>query len=124
MPKSYIRGATLDDVLREAIEELFEFGQEITATKGSNKELASILLELENPRARLSRTETRGKPFSCLGELCWYLAKTNQLDFITYYIHKYEEFGENGKIHGGYGPRLFDWNGINQYSNIVNPIVA
>ena len=118
MPKSYVRAATLDDVMRELYGELIQHGQEIKASKGDNLELTSVLLEIENPRARLSRTETRGKPFGCLGELCWYLAGTNDLDFITYYLRKYEEFGEQGIVFGGYGPRLFDWKGEDQFSNV------
>lgn len=118
MPKSYFHGATLDDLMREVFGELTRHGQQIKASKGNNIELTSVLLELENPRARLSRTETRGKPFGCLGELCWYLAKTNNQDFITYYLKKYEEYGEEGVIFGGYGPRLFDWKDENQFSNV------
>ena len=78
-----------------------------------------MLLELTNPRARLSRTETRGKPFSCLGELCWYLAGNKSLDFISYYIPMYREFADGNEIFGGYGPRLFSWKGLNQWENIT-----
>lgn len=119
MPRSYISGETLDDVMREVYQELFECGEKITATKGDNLELTSVLLEIHNPRARLSRTETRGKPFGCLGELCWYLARTNNVDFIAYYLKKYKEFEEDGVVFGGYGPRLFNWEGVNQYSSVV-----
>lgn len=120
MPKSHIRGETLDDVMRDVYQELISHGEEIKATKGDNLELTSVLLEINNPRARLSRTETRGKPFSCLGELCWYLAGSNDVKFISYYLKNYRELGENGIVFGAYGPRLFHWNEMNQYSNVVD----
>ena len=78
-----------------------------------------MLLEIANPRARISRTETRGKLFSCLGELCWYLAGRKDLAFIKYYIPKYREFAEDGEVFGGYGPRLFNWRCMNQFEKVA-----
>jgi thymidylate synthase len=77
------------------------------------------MLELRDPRSRISRTETRGQPFSCLGELCWYLAGSNELDFIAYYIPEYKAYADEGVIFGGYGPRFFHWKGINQFRNVI-----
>ncbi len=76
-------GDTLDDVMRLAIKELLSSGELIEPTKGQAKEITGALIEISNPLARISRTETKGKPFSCLGELLWYLAGTNELDFIS-----------------------------------------
>jgi thymidylate synthase len=120
MADTHLRGQTLDDLMREAIQEIQSNGERIEPTKGWCTEVTGVLLELTNPLARVSRTETRGKPFSSLGELCWYLAKTNDLGFIEYYIPEYKKSAELGLIHGGYGPRLFDWNGINQICNITS----
>ncbi|MBS1853316.1 MAG: thymidylate synthase [Acidobacteria bacterium] len=105
--------------MRSVIEAILERGERISPTKGGAIELTGILFELKNPRARLSRTETRGKPYSCLGELCWYLAKTNDLEFIFYYIPAYKKFADGDQIFGGYGPRLFNWDGLNQVSTIT-----
>lgn len=118
MPYPYYQGKTLDDVMHFVIKDILSKGAHIVATKGSNRELTGVLLEIRNPRARLSRTETRGKPYSCLGELCWYLARSDDLDFITYYIPHYKDYVEGDKIFGGYGPRLFSWRGINQLANV------
>src|SRR5437868_9777756 len=116
--------ATLDDVMRDAIEVIQHDGERVNATKGPNVELRGVRLELTNPRARLSRTETRGKPYSCLGELCWYLAGNNDLAFIEYYIPHYKKNADGDKIFGGYGPRLFDWSsklpGLNQVANVIS----
>ena len=80
-----------------------------------------MLLELNHPRARLSRSETRGRPFSCLGEFLWYLSRDNKLDFIRYYIPAYEKETEDGEtIYGAYGPRLFDQRGHDQLRNVIN----
>jgi len=119
MVSSYYSAETLDDVMHHVVEDILSHGVHINPTKGRAIELIGVLLELTNPRARLSRTETRGKPFSCLGELCWYLAKTNDLSFILYYLKHYKKYADGDVIYGGYGPRLFDWKGQCQLTNIT-----
>jgi len=119
MANSYFGAETLDDVMRLVIEEIQARGARVKPRKGWTTELTGVMLEITNPRARLSRTETRGKPYSCLGELCWYLAKTNDLGFIRYYLREYEQSADGNIIFGGYGPRLFDWKGQDQVANVT-----
>lgn len=111
----------LDDLLLKVFAKLLSSGGAVSASRGNNHELTGVLLELRNPRARLSRTETRGKPFSCLGEFLWYMSGSNRLDFIRYYIQKYEHESEDGEtIHGAYGPRFFQQRGHDQLQNVVD----
>lgn len=119
MAVSYFVGETLDDVMRHAIEAIKGRGERNKPTKGDNTELTGVLLEVTNPRARLSRTETRGKPFSCLGELCWYLSGTNKLEPIVYYMPSYSQYAEGEVIYGGYGPRLFGEGANDQVNNVI-----
>ena len=120
MGDAYFSGETLDDVMRSAIQGIQAEGRRIHPGKGPATELVGVLLEITDPRARLSRTETRGKTFSCLGELCWYLAERNDLDFISYYIPAYKKFADGDIIFGGYGPRLFRWRGLHQFTNVID----
>ena len=116
-----ISRVTLDDVMRCALEELLDRGEPVSPSKGNCRELRGVLLEITNPRARLSRSESRGQALSCLGELCWYLSGTNKIDFIEYYIPKYHEFAEEGILFGAYGPRLLAFRGVtNQLENIIS----
>lgn len=115
----YISGPTLDDVMRYAIMDVEGFGERIVPSNGPCKELVGVLLEITNPRARLSRTETRGLPFSCLAELCWYLAKSDKVEFMNHYV-KYQKYADGDVVYGAYGPRLFDWKGLNQFAGIIN----
>lgn len=92
---------TLDDLLLRVYPKILKNGQRVKASKGWNKEVSGVVLELKNPLARLSRTETKGTVFSCLGETLWYLAGSNELNFIKYYINIYGKFAESdGTIHG------------------------
>ncbi len=117
MPDSHLFCKTIDDLMRVVITQILSEGDRIQPTRGPAKELSGVLLEINNPRCRMSLTETRGRPLSCLGEFCWYLAGTNDLDFICYYIPNYREYSDGAS---GYGPRLFDWRGINQFQNVAS----
>ena len=119
METPYFRGETLDDAMHQCTKEILDRGESINPSKGPALELTGVLLDIENPRARLSRTETRGKPFSCLGELSWYLARSNRLDFIKYYVRDYAKYADGDEIYGGYGPRLFQWRGLNQFEEVT-----
>ncbi|GJE32254.1 thymidylate synthase [Methylobacterium oxalidis] len=111
----------LDDLLRKVYPKLLASKTLIKPSRGDALELAGVLLELKNPRARISRSETRGRPFSCLGELCWYLSGSDSLDFIRHYVPAYEEETEDGStVHGAYGPRIFNQRGHNQLKNVVD----
>ena len=64
MTKAYLSEKTIDDVMRSVIEEIQAHGEQIYPTKGGTAgaiELTGVLLEVTDPRARLSRTESRGK---------------------------------------------------------------
>lgn len=117
LPNSHICSETIDDLMHLVIKRILSAGDYICPTRGPAREISGVLLELTSPRYRISLTETRGKPFSCLGEFCWYLAGRNDLAFICYYIPNYSEYSDGS---GGYGPRLFNWRGINQFENVAS----
>ena len=116
----YLSATTLDDLLNDSFQYILNSGVAGTSSRGSYLEHMGTLLELQDPRARLSRSETKGKPFSAIGELLWYLSGRNDLDFIKRYIPSYQDDAEkDGTIHGAYGPRLLNFNGINQIQNVI-----
>lgn len=122
---TYFVADTLDDLLREVLPELLRQDQEITAGQGKFTELFGVLLVLNNPRARLSRTESKGKIFSALGELFWYLSGTNSYRFIAHYLgreaYKKEDDNDDNSVRSGYGERLFARDGnINQIENVIS----
>src|SRR4051812_10671191 len=108
MPHEFSEGSA-DDLMRESISRVIEFGETVEPTKGPMRELQSVVLELTNPLARLSRSERRGRLFSALGEVLWYLSRSNDVEFIAYYIDDYRSLAEEGAVWGGYGRRLFSF---------------
>lgn len=115
---------TLDDLLFDIFSQLTGLPFNILTTRGNTSEVIGGMLRLDNPRARLSRTETKGTVFSALGELLWYLSKSNELDFIKYYISRYQDESEDGAtIYGAYGPRLFSAQGeCDQIQNVIKTL--
>lgn len=119
----YIPASTLDDLLRRVFSRLLDADQRVTvtATRGDTTEIVGVLLQLSNPRARLSRTENKQVLFSCFGELLWYLAGSRELAFIEYYLSQYERESDDGvTVHGAYGPRLFHMRGQDQVANVLS----
>lgn len=112
---------TLDDLLRQVLEPLTTSNEWENATRGRFTELFGPVLHLTNPRARLSRSEMRGKVFSALGEWLWYLSGENEYSFIDYYVPgRYADETEDGKtVRSGYGERLSGFRGINQLKTVI-----
>lgn len=111
---------TLDDALLQLYRELLSLESNVAASRGGNTEMLGVLIEIERPRARLSRSETRGRLFSSLGEMLWYLTGDNRLDFVEPYIPRYRDESEDGvTVYGGYGRRFFRQRGHDQVRNVI-----
>jgi thymidylate synthase len=101
---------SLDDLLRAVFKQLLtgRGNFEVDSSKGRSTEVFGALLELKNPRARLSRSFSKAKAFSPLGELFWYLAGSDSVEFIKHYIPKYPKLiKDEVTANGAYGPRIF-----------------
>lgn len=119
-----ICGDSLDEILIELYQSLLGSGHPNTGTRGSTHEVLGAAIRLRKPRARLSRSENRGKPFSALAELLWYLSGSDDLDFIRPYIPGYEKEAIEGRVPGAYGPRIFSTRaGIDQLDNVAKLLV-
>lgn len=120
----YFACETLDDLLHNVLEALLLDTTFVKASRGHFTELYGTCLHLKNPRARLSRSEGKGKVFSALGELLWYLSGDTRLDFIDYYIPNQfqKESDDQVRVRSGYGDRLFSFNGIDQVGNVIRQL--
>ena len=108
--------------MRQSIQRVLESGAPITPSKGGCRELHPVALTLTNPRARLSRTESRGRVFSALGETCWYLSRGSDPAFIGWYLAYYRTSDPRATAWGGYGTRLFDADGFDQVRYVIDKL--
>lgn len=124
MVTPYFRQDSLDDLMRDAFEAVRTHGRPVQATRGPCVEITGVMLELTNVRARLSRSETKGTPFSALGEFCWYLSGRSDFDSIDYYIkgaydRDLDVEPDGVTISGAYGPRLIESGGEGQLEHVI-----
>lgn len=101
---------SLDDLMRAVFKQLLtgRGNFQVDSQKGKSTEAFGALLELKNPRARLSRSFSKAKAFSPLGELFWYLSGSDSVEFIKHYIPNYPKLiKDEVKANGAYGPRIF-----------------
>ncbi|MBO9184579.1 thymidylate synthase [Rhizobium sp. L80/93] len=102
---------TIDGLLRQVYQQLLSDDQRnrrVYSRKGFSTEIFAALLELKNPRARVSRSIGRSKITSALGEMSWYLAGSDALPFIKHYLDRYDEFSDDKTtLNGAYGKRMF-----------------
>lgn len=94
----------------------------VTSKKGDSTEVFGALLQLTDPRARLSRAMGRSILFSGVGELAWYLAGDDTIAFISHYLGMiYANFSDDGGItaNGAYGKRIFLPRGASQWDRVI-----
>jgi thymidylate synthase len=97
-----IEGDSLDAILIQLYEQLSKSPHRNKGTRGNTVEYLGVALRLSRPRARVSRSENRGKPFSALGELLWYLAGSDRLEFIQPYVGEYKKDADDGILYGAF----------------------
>src|SRR5271154_2693547 len=108
--------------MRAAIQAIIADGSHICPSRGNCTEITAVSFTLTNPRARVSRSASRGRVFSALGELCWYLSGSGRTDDIAYYVSFYRQFDEDGEISGAYGPRLISFDGLDQVRYVIRAL--
>jgi thymidylate synthase len=118
----HFEAGMIDDLMRDAIQAIVVDGTRICPSRGSCTEITAVSFTLTNPRARVSRSASRGRVFSALGELCWYLSGSGRTDDIAYYVTLYRQFDEDGEIFGAYGPRLVSFDGLNQVQYVIRAL--
>jgi thymidylate synthase len=118
-----ILGECIDDVLMKLYKSLISTGTANSSNLGDSLEHLGVILRISQPRARLSRSWSRGRPlFSALGELIWYLSGADDAASIGRYISQYVEEGKPETVSGAYGPRIRYRYGFDQLDYIIQKL--
>lgn len=118
-----IEGRYLDEILRKLYGELSKSTDTFEASKGEGKDLLGPKIILKDPRARISATANRGILISAMGEFCWYMAGSADLDFIRFYIRNYPPKEATGSIEEAYGPRLIGTGELGRSFNQIERVI-
>ena len=119
----------LDSAYKAAAFDITAYGQQLKDTR----ELINYSFILTNPRNRIIYSEIRkASPFYYVGELAWYLSKSCNLDFISYYSTAWNKMSDDGEtLNSAYGARIYG-NGnhasrfvhFNQYNHVIELLKA
>lgn len=91
-------------------------GANVTVRNGSTMELQSQLIEISRPKERCIVVPGRkNNIFATIAETVWMLSGGGEIAFLEGYLKRAEEFSDDGLTwRAAYGPRLRNWNGIDQ----------
>lgn len=84
-------------------------------------EVENVIYQITKPYQKQLFIPQRGNnPIATMAEVLWILAGRNDMEYLTYYLPRAIEYSDDGKTwRGGYGPRLRNWNGIDQIREVV-----
>jgi thymidylate synthase len=100
---------SMDEAQRWILASILESGGESSPRGMRTLELYPVTFNLLNPRSRcVINPRRRWSLPLALGEFCWHLSGSNELQFIEYYAPRWREFAEDTIITGScYGHRIF-----------------
>lgn len=86
------------------------------------RELVGVGFSIEKPTERFIVTPHRvNNPIAMVAETIWVLAGRNDLEFLSHYLPRANDFSDDGLTwRGGYGPRIRNWNGVDQVTECLN----
>jgi len=97
-------------------------GHEIVVRQSATRELTARTFEILHPTERYISVRGRlNSIVATVAETVWVLAGRNDLQFLAKYLPRAQDFSDDGKTwRAGYGPRLRNWHGTDQLSEVVN----
>lgn len=116
-----LRFRTIDDAFRCLLSRVLVEGIPVESRNGMTLELANQALIIEQPTKRYLHTPGRNNnPFAAIAETMWVLAGRNDLAYLTPYLKRAPNYSDDDGVtwRAGYGPRLRNWNGVDQVSQV------
>jgi thymidylate synthase len=116
--------ASIDEVQSWVLSSILDDGQTVAPRGLDTRELIGVSFCLESPKKRcVTNSSRRWNLPLALGELCWHLSASNDLQQMVYYEKRWSEYTDDGTTLRGscYGHRIFGENksGITQWQSLV-----
>lgn len=116
---------SLDQAQNWILAFILKYGEWVKPRGLNTLEVSSIAFTLSNPRKRCNfNTRRRWSLPLAIGELCWHLSGSKELQFIQYYAKRWSEFSEDGFtiIGSCYGHKIFASTKeyISQWEQVIN----
>lgn len=107
-----------------ALEKILNNGT-VVMTRGFEQiEILSQLLQIQSPQERVIVVPHRNNNiFALIAETMWVLGGRDDLAYLNHYLPRAIDFSDDGKTwRAAYGPRLRNWNGVDQFKEIARII--
>ena len=103
-----------------------EDGTDIRVRGSLTREVRARLVEIEHIRERYVVVPNRhNNVFASIAESMWVIAGRNDLGYLGAYLSRASEYSDDGRTwRAGYGPRLRNWNGVDQLAEVVSILRA
>ncbi len=100
--------------------EIRSSGQPVTVRGLPTHERLARTVTLARPTERfITVPGRRNDVFATIAETMWVLAGRNDMEYLARYLGRAQQFSDDQVTwRGGYGPRLRDWRGVDQISEI------
>ncbi len=124
------KGQTFADVYQELLTELYSDPDCVSNPRGmACKEMLNVSLHIEDPEFPLYENERRSSQLRYIaGELLWYFAGRNDIDFISKYSKFWAHLDNgDGTVNSAYGNLIFrekNEHGVSQWQWAYDSLVA
>jgi thymidylate synthase len=102
------------------LEQVTSRGMPVIVRGKPTRELLARTVSLEKPLERFVIVPgRRNDPFATIAETMWVIAGRDDIGFLSRYLGRAGDFSDDGMVwRGGYGPRLRNWQGVDQVNEI------
>lgn len=103
------------------LREIVEHGEDIEVRGSTTREVRARLIEIDAIRERcLVLPHRNNNVFASIAESMWVLAGRDDLEYLSAYLPRAKDFSDDGlSWRGAYGPRLRNWNGVDQLAEVI-----
>lgn len=109
-----------------ALREIVQNGEVVVVRGSEVREVRNRVTVLTAPRERcLFVPFRRNSVVASVAETLWVLAGRNDIAWLSTYLPRASDYSDNGDTwHGGYGPRLRRWGGVDQIAMVRSLLLA
>lgn len=116
----------INSALPILMEDLLVNGEEFDSRAGKTKEITFVGINLKRPWQReITLPSRKANVAAQIAETMWVLSGRNDVAGLVHYLPRAADFSDDGLTwRAGYGPRLRDYQGIDQIAYIVETLRA
>lgn len=117
---------TATEALPLILRDLLRDGSEVGSRNGRVMEFLNAQIVLTEPMKReILSLNRKANVFAQIAETMWVVSGRNDIEWLSAYLPRAKDYADDG-LHwrAGYGPRIRDWNGVDQLRYVVDTLKA